>query len=233
MTTVNFHSSGFKGCEPPVAVNLEVAVKVRQFIANQDKLYGITDKATVYYMVVSNNYSNLKISQSLFALYKASQACWLQCLAAAKRVDYLSMGFKNTDEFYAVCISLMKEEKWPGWKLNSVAELRKRLPNFKKALKGEVTFIKAYESLLSKKIGNHYAQKIGSEQQEYLLTTFIENGIGFKRVLELYNEKADQMIESGQWKESETTYRSISAIKSFFNKPRIKQLWITKWSPKM
>lgn len=190
-------------------------------------------KALDYFL----NHPTLKDKPTLliqeFARQKADQVAWLSSLAATKRHYIKSLGFPSMNAFYLLAIELInqdaKELRWHKWKLTSLAGLIKRLTPFKKACKDASLLHVAFETLISKKIGNENAMRLGDEQQAFILILYSDpiRKLGYERTFKTYSDRATEMIRQGFWKEEETII-SIDGLRAFLIKPKIKLQWYAK-----
>ena len=160
---------------------------------------------------------------------KAEQASWFIAISSAKTSQVRELGFTSKEEFYAKCIALMNEraqkQNWHAWKLNTQAELSKRLTPFKKYLKGDLTLVQACGSRISKKVNNSNAQKITLDQQAVMVQLYSDANAkpNFEQVWMIYTRKANEMISLGHW--TPDALISPSTVRSFLQKSNIRQLW--------
>lgn len=160
---------------------------------------------------------------------KAEQASWFIAIASAKTSQLRQLGFESKPDMYVKAIELMnaraRERAWHAWKLNSSAELAKRLTPFQKYLKGELSLAQACGELISKKTGNSNAQKITFDQQAVMVQLYSDANAkpNFEQVWMIYTRKANEMIRLGHW--SPDAQISPSTVRAFLMKPAIRQMW--------
>jgi len=160
---------------------------------------------------------------------KAEQASWFIAMASTKTNQVRGLGFTSKDEFYTKSIDLMnaraRERQWHAWKLNTIAELKKRLTPFTKYLKGELTLAEACGQRISKKTGNSNAQKITLDQQAVMVQLYSDANAkpNFEQVWMIYTRKANEMVSLGHW--TPDALISPSTVRAFLMKSNIKQLW--------
>lgn len=191
---------------------------------NQRQITGMVTFSTDAY-----NFYLAQPATAKCAKQKAEQASWLIAIASAKPSQCKSLGFSSKEEFYLRSITLMNEQaserNWSPWKLNTVAELVKRLTPFKKYLKGELTLAEACGDRISKKVGNSNASKIGLDQQALMVQLYSDANSkpNFEQVWMIYTRKANEMIKLGNW--NADSLISPSTVRAFLTKPAISQLW--------
>lgn len=160
---------------------------------------------------------------------KAEQASWLIAIASAKPSQVKALGFCSMDEFYTAAIDLMtehsKQRNWHAWKCSTLLGLRKRLTPFKQFVKGSTSLSEACKELISEKVGNDNAAKIGLDQQAVLVQLYSDANAkpNFEQVWSMYTRKAREMVNLGNWDAS--TMISPSAVRAFLSKPSIRQVW--------
>lgn len=179
----------------------------------------------------SNEAYNFYLSQpstNKIAKQKAEQASWLIAVAGIKPSQCKALGFECKEDFYQRVIALMNqqanERSWSPWKLNTVAELVKRLTPFKKYLKGDITLAQACGERISKKAGNHNAAKLGVDQQALLVQLYSDANAkpNYEQVWMFYTRKATEMVKLGNW--TEDSLVSPSAVRAFLTKSDVRQL---------
>lgn len=211
----------------------KLVAAVREHCATLAKSNGIYDKALDYFL----NHPTLKDKPTLliqeFARQKADQVAWLSSLAYTKRHYVKSLGFSSMNAFYLSAIEFInqdaKELGWHKWKLTALAGLIKRLTPFKKAGKDSALLHVAFETLISKKIGNQNSARLGHEQQAFILALYSDpiRKLGYKRTYKIFSDRANEMTRQGFWKEEETII-SISTLRAFLLKPKTKLQWYSK-----
>ena len=161
---------------------------------------------------------------------KAEQASWLLAIAGAKGTHWKPLGFIKVEDFYLKAIDLMNQQasarEWHAWKCSTLKGLIKKLTPFKKAVKDNALLSKAFESLISKKVGNSNAEVLGEEQKALLVQMYADGNAKptFEQVWHIYTRKAQEMVSLEHWVNDESMV-SPSTVRAFLTKPSIKQLW--------
>jgi hypothetical protein len=193
---------------------------------------GVYHKALEYFVSHPKLIHNPAIHLQELAKQKADQIVWLSCLANTKRSHIKKLGFAYMKDFYKKALQLISEDAralgWKSWKCTSLLGLIKRLTPLKKA-KNNTLLIVAFETVLSNKIGNENAIRLGTEQQSVILSLYSDpkRKFSFKKTFKIYTERAREMVRLEFWKEEESKI-SLSGLRGFLLKPKIKVQWYSK-----
>jgi transposase InsO family protein len=202
---------------------------IKQYKQNElFRLTGLDQEAYQIFLRDKDIKDTKEATRDHIAKGKAEQVHLLKAIASLKTKEVTSRGFTNKDEFYEFCIQALNEiaaqRKWYKWKCSTVNELQKRLTLFKKVAKGDLTLADACGKLVSKKVGNANAEKIGLDQKAVLIQLQADpKKLNFEQVWDFYIRKANDMIKYGHW--NNDTLISASTVRAFLTKPDIMQLW--------
>lgn len=202
--------------------------QLRNHIDTLAKQYDIFAKAFEYYNSSIPFDLKSKIARAEQVTQKAEQATWLYCLAATTPAQVRQLGFESKDEFNFVAIGQINleslEKKWASWKCTSIKGLTKRLGYFHKAHVGKVSIDSAFATLISNKMNNTNALRLGFEQQVSILLIYRESkDPNYKKTFRLYLEKANSLVDMGYWKPEES-FVTQSTVARFLKQPTIKRL---------
>lgn len=136
------------------------------------------------------------------------RSCWLLGIAEAKHSTYSRFGFINKTELMQAALTVFKRH---NLKPQTLPSLNKILANFR--INSGNSIEKAFDSLISRKVGNSNAmKKITNEQRGLIMDLYNDHGGKLKTILRFYNNEANRRIEVGIWKKDSLI--SISTLRS-------------------
>jgi len=200
------------------------------YVNDTSKSLGLSELAYPFFLAHEITRDKPQREAILFARHKSEQVAWFYAMANIKPSECRKLGFSNKDELYLQAMDSMaqlaKTNGWHAWKCTSRLGIYKRIKPFKGCLKSEENTARALRSLLSGHIGVANRLKLGPEQQVVLICIYGDGTTkpGWKRTHKIYTDRADKMIEFGQWK-AQDSYLSLSSMKVFLSKPEVRKLW--------
>lgn len=204
--------------------------KLYLYILDGARVNGFMDRAYAFYLGSSVAKSKPQAEAIMFARHKSEQACWFYSIAKGRQREAKSLGFPGKYHLYHMAMLLMAEQAnldgWHSWKCKSLYSLYKRLKPFKRIDGNEEKTNVAFQSLISGKMGNDNAARLGAEQQALIIVIY-GDGITkptFERTLEVFNLRAEAMSKLGYWNPEQSKI-SLSNLRVLLNKPAVKKLW--------
>lgn len=206
------------------------------------RIAGIDADAFNHYLANSLIKPTRNATRNQLAKEKAEQFKVLFTIAECTNTIARAYGFESKKHLLnssVAALQLMaKQRGWTSWSVNSIAGLNKKLKPLQQLKKGKITRQQAYESLISKRINNDFAETLSPDNKALLVSLMADGNakLNIQQVHAIYTRKANEMIAAGLWTETFTNPNSKKlgqprclvsdgTVRNFLYQPDIRPLW--------